>query len=39
MGLLTAIGPLSIDMCRPAFPAIAKSLITSAVTPDLESLC
>ncbi|MDB5232182.1 MAG: multidrug transporter [Chitinophagaceae bacterium] len=26
MGLLTAIGPLSIDMYLPAFPAIAKSL-------------
>jgi len=26
MGLLTAIGPLSIDMYLPAFPAIAKNL-------------
>jgi DHA1 family bicyclomycin/chloramphenicol resistance-like MFS transporter len=26
MGLLTAIGPLSIDMYLPAFPAIAKEL-------------
>lgn len=29
MGLLTAIGPLSIDMYLPAFPAIAKSLHTT----------
>jgi len=29
LGLLTAIGPLSIDMYLPAFPAIAKDLHTS----------
>ncbi len=29
LGLLTAIGPLSIDMYLPAFPAIAKGLHTS----------
>src|SRR4051794_580714 len=29
LGLLTAIGPLSIDMYLPAFPNIAKSLHTS----------
>jgi MFS transporter, DHA1 family, multidrug resistance protein len=29
LGLLTAIGPLSIDMYLPAFPGIAKSLHTS----------
>jgi DHA1 family bicyclomycin/chloramphenicol resistance-like MFS transporter len=29
MGLLTAIGPLSIDMYLPAFPSIAKSLHTN----------
>src|SRR4051812_37260316 len=29
LGLLTAIGPLSIDMYLPAFPDIAKSLHTS----------
>src|SRR5215211_2130211 len=29
LGLLTAIGPLSIDMYLPAFPEIAKSLHTS----------
>ena len=29
MGLLTAIGPLSIDMYLPAFPAIARSLHSS----------
>ncbi len=39
MGLLTAIGPLSIDMYLPAFPAIAKSLETtvSQVTLSLSS--
>jgi MFS transporter, DHA1 family, multidrug resistance protein len=39
MGLLTAIGPLSIDMYLPAFPAIAKSLRTSIseVTLSLSS--
>ncbi|MDH5826647.1 multidrug effflux MFS transporter [Sphingobacterium faecium] len=39
MGLLTAIGPLSIDMYLPAFPAIAKSLGTtvSEVTLSLSS--
>ncbi len=39
MGLLTAIGPLSIDMYLPAFPAIAKSLHSSvsAVTLSLSS--
>jgi len=39
MGLLTAIGPLSIDMYLPAFPAIAKSLDTtvSEVTLSLSS--
>lgn len=39
MGLLTAIGPLSIDMYLPAFPAIAKSLHTSVsqVTLSLSS--
>ncbi|HEY4965182.1 MAG TPA: multidrug effflux MFS transporter, partial [Puia sp.] len=39
MGLLTAIGPLSIDMYLPAFPAIAKSLNTtvSEVTLSLSS--
>ncbi len=39
MGLLTAIGPLSIDMYLPAFPAIAKSLDTtvSRVTLSLSS--
>jgi DHA1 family bicyclomycin/chloramphenicol resistance-like MFS transporter len=29
LGLLTAIGPLSIDMYLPAFPAIAENLHTS----------
>lgn len=29
LGLLTAIGPLSIDMYLPAFPDIAKSLNTT----------
>ena len=29
LGLLTAIGPLSIDMYLPAFPDIAKSLHTT----------
>src|SRR5882757_1891645 len=29
LGLLTAIGPFSIDMYLPAFPAIAKGLDTS----------
>ena len=29
LGLLTAIGPFSIDMYLPAFPAIAKDLNTS----------
>ena len=29
MGLLSAIGPLSIDMYLPAFPSIAKNLHTS----------
>lgn len=29
LGLLTAIGPLSIDMYLPAFPAIAKDLDTT----------
>jgi MFS transporter, DHA1 family, multidrug resistance protein len=39
MGLLTAIGPLSIDMYLPAFPAIAKSLETtiSQITLSLSS--
>jgi len=39
MGLLTAIGPLSIDMYLPAFPAIAKNLGTtvSEVTLSLSS--
>jgi MFS transporter, DHA1 family, multidrug resistance protein len=39
MGLLTAIGPLSIDMYLPAFPAIAKSLHTtvSQITLSLSS--
>jgi MFS transporter, DHA1 family, multidrug resistance protein len=39
MGLLTAIGPLSIDMYLPAFPAIAKSLHASVsdVTLSLSS--
>ncbi len=39
MGLLTAIGPFSIDMYLPAFPAIAKSLNTSVsqVTLSLSS--
>lgn len=39
LGLLTAIGPLSIDMYLPAFPAIAKSLHTdiAAVTLSLSS--
>jgi MFS transporter, DHA1 family, multidrug resistance protein len=39
MGLLTAIGPLSIDMYLPAFPAIAKNLHTtvSEVTLSLSS--
>ena len=39
MGLLTAIGPLSIDMYLPAFPSIAKSLDTtiSQVTLSLSS--
>lgn len=39
MGLLTAIGPLSIDMYLPAFPAIAKNLNTtvSDVTLSLSS--
>lgn len=30
MGLLTALGPLAIDMYLPAFPAMAQSLNTSA---------
>jgi len=39
LGLLTAIGPLSIDMYLPAFPDIAKSLHTSVaqVTLSLSS--
>jgi DHA1 family bicyclomycin/chloramphenicol resistance-like MFS transporter len=39
MGLLTAIGPLSIDMYLPAFPVIAKGLQTtvSEVTLSLSS--
>ena len=39
LGLLTAIGPLSIDMYLPAFPEIAKSLHTSVaqVTLSLSS--
>jgi len=39
LGFLTAIGPLSIDMYLPAFPAIAKSLGTSVarVTLSLSS--
>jgi MFS transporter, DHA1 family, multidrug resistance protein len=39
MGLLTAIGPLSIDMYLPAFPAMAKSLhsTVSEVTLSLSS--
>jgi DHA1 family bicyclomycin/chloramphenicol resistance-like MFS transporter len=39
MGLLTAIGPLSIDMYLPAFPAIARDLHTtvSEVTLSLSS--
>ncbi|HEY8733621.1 MAG TPA: MFS transporter, partial [Puia sp.] len=39
MGLLTAIGPLSIDMYLPAFPAIAKNLHTniSDITLSLSS--
>lgn len=39
MGLLTAIGPLSIDMYLPAFPDIAKSLQSSVaqVTLSLSS--
>jgi DHA1 family bicyclomycin/chloramphenicol resistance-like MFS transporter len=32
LGLLTAIGPLSIDMYLPAFPSIAKGLHTSVST-------
>jgi DHA1 family bicyclomycin/chloramphenicol resistance-like MFS transporter len=39
MGLLTAIGPLSIDMYLPAFPAIAKNLHSTVaeVTLSLSS--
>ena len=39
LGLLTAIGPLSIDMYLPAFPDIAKSLHTTVaqVTLSLSS--
>src|SRR4249919_583488 len=39
LGLLSAIGPFSIDMYLPAFPAIAKSLDTtvSQVTLSLSS--
>ena len=39
LGLLTAIGPLSIDMYLPAFPDIARSLHTSVarVTLSLSS--
>lgn len=39
LGLLTAIGPLSIDMYLPAFPDIAKSLNTTVakVTLSLSS--
>src|SRR5204863_4610031 len=39
LGLLTAIGPFSIDMYLPAFPAIAKGLDTSVaqVTLSLSS--
>ncbi|HRL23058.1 Bcr/CflA family multidrug efflux MFS transporter [Alcaligenes sp. SDU_A2] len=29
LGLLTALGPLAIDMYLPAFPAIAQGLVTS----------
>jgi DHA1 family bicyclomycin/chloramphenicol resistance-like MFS transporter len=36
MGLLTAIGPLSIDMYLPAFPAIAKSLHTQVANVTLS---
>ena len=32
LGLLTAIGPLSIDMYLPAFPDIAKGLNTSVAS-------
>ena len=32
LGLLTAIGPFSIDMYLPAFPAIAKGLNTSVAS-------
>lgn len=32
LGLLTAIGPLSIDMYLPAFPEIAKSLNTTVAS-------
>ena len=39
LGLLTAIGPFSIDMYLPAFPAIAKGLHTTVaqVTLSLSS--
>jgi len=37
LGALTAIGPFSIDMYLPAFPAIAKSLHTTHVSFSLAS--
>ena len=36
LGALTAIGPFSIDMYLPGFPAIAKSLHTSAAQVSLS---
>ena len=36
LGLLTAIGPLSIDMYLPAFPEIARSLHTSVAQVSLS---
>src|SRR5678810_858205 len=36
LGLLTAIGPFSIDMYLPAFPAIAKGLHTTVANVTLS---
>ncbi|UBM57561.1 multidrug effflux MFS transporter [Marinilongibacter aquaticus] len=36
LGLLTAIGPFSVDLYLPAFPAIAKDLHTSVNTVSLS---
>ena len=36
LGLLSAIGPFSIDMYLPGFPAIAKDLKTDVATVSLS---